>query len=100
MTDEAVTAAVGSDRTVLDGPRGTAHFVDTSRCFHFGSRVQAGAPPRQLVVFQYLTPYAFEFQEDHRREAPYAIWRRPTAPSATACYSVLTETRPVRGNRG
>ena len=71
VTDEAVTAAVGRDRTVLDGPRGTAHFVDTSRCFHFGSRVQAGAPPRQLVVFQYLTPYAFEFQEDHRREAPY-----------------------------
>jgi hypothetical protein len=71
VTDEAVTAAVGSDRTVLDGPRGTAHFVDTSRCFHFGSRVQAGAPPRQLVVFQYLTPYAFDFGDDHRAEAPF-----------------------------
>jgi hypothetical protein len=71
VTDEAVTAAIGPDRMVLDGPRGTACFVDTSRCFHFGSRVQAGAPPRQLVVFQYLTPYAFEFYEDYRREAPY-----------------------------
>jgi hypothetical protein len=71
VTDEAVNAVVGTDRVVLDGPRGTAHFVDTSRCFHFGSRVQAGAPPRQLVVFQYLTPYAFEFHSDHRREAPY-----------------------------
>ncbi|MFL5892029.1 MAG: hypothetical protein ACJ75I_04735 [Solirubrobacterales bacterium] len=71
VTDETVNAAVGPDRTVLDGPRGTGHFVDTSRCFHFGSRVQAGAPPRQLVVFQYLTPYAFEFQKDYRQDAPY-----------------------------
>jgi hypothetical protein len=71
VTDEAATAAVGTDRRVLDGLRGTAHFVDTSRCFHFGSRVQPGAPPRQLTVFQYLTPYAFEFQDDYRREAPY-----------------------------
>lgn len=71
VTDEAVNAVVGTNRVVLDGPRGAAQLVDTSRCFHFGSRVQAGAPPRQLVVFQYLTPYAFEFHSDHRREAPY-----------------------------
>jgi hypothetical protein len=71
VTDEAVNAVVGTNRVVLDGPRGAAQLVDTSCCFHFGSRVQAGAPPRQLVVFQYLTPYAFEFHSDHRREAPY-----------------------------
>jgi hypothetical protein len=71
VTDETVNTALGPDRSVLDGPRGTAYFVDTSRCFHFGSRVEAGAPPRQLVVFQYLTPYAFEFRDDYRREAPY-----------------------------
>ena len=72
VADEAVHEAIAPDRqTVLDGPRGTAHFVDTSRCFHFGSRVQAGAAPRKLVVFQYLTPYAFEFQSDHRLEAAY-----------------------------
>jgi hypothetical protein len=71
VSDEAVDAVIGPDRRVLDGPRGTAYFVDTSRCFHFGSRVEAGAPPRQLVVFQYLTPYAFEFRDDYRQEAPY-----------------------------
>src|SRR3954447_3153123 len=80
VTDETVNAALGPDRSVLDGPRGTGYFVDTSRCFHFGSRVEAGAPPRQLVVFQYLTPYAFEFRDDYRREAPY----RSLAEDATS----------------
>jgi hypothetical protein len=72
VTDEAVDAAIGLDRKLaLAGPRGTAHFVDTSRCFHFGSRVRPGAPPRQLAVFQYLTPYSFDFRHDHRTEAPF-----------------------------
>jgi hypothetical protein len=72
VTDETVDGAIGLDRKLaLAGPRGTAHFVDTSRCFHFGSRVQRGAPPRQLVVFQYLTPYSFDFHDDHRTEAPF-----------------------------
>ena len=72
VADEDVDAVVPADRRAeLDGPRGTTYFVDTSRCFHFGSRVQAGAPPRQLAVFQYLTPHAFEFRDDHREEAPF-----------------------------
>jgi hypothetical protein len=72
LDDDAVAGAVGRDAaTPLDGPKGTAAFVDTSRCFHLGSRVDAGAPPRKLVLFQYLTPHAFAFQCDHRLEGPF-----------------------------
>jgi hypothetical protein len=52
------------------GPAGTVDFVDTSRCFHFGSRVSAEGRPRRIVVFQYLTPYAFKFW-DHRQRAHF-----------------------------
>ena len=70
--DDEIRDLVGEDRIVpLEGPRGTVAFVDTSMCFHFGSRVSAGAPPRRMVMFQYLTPYAFEFISDHREEAPF-----------------------------
>ncbi|UUY05663.1 hypothetical protein LRS13_09130 [Svornostia abyssi] len=61
----------GTAAEPLTGPRGTAAFVDTSRCLHFGSRVEAGAPPRTVVVFQYLTPFGFGFEHDHREEAPF-----------------------------
>ena len=54
----------------MTGRAGTVAFADTSRCFHFGSRVSEGAPPRRMMLFQYLTPYAFEFESDHRAEAP------------------------------
>ena len=54
----------------LSGPAGTVDFVDTSRCFHFGSRVDADGRPRRIAVFQYLTPYSFKFA-DHRNQAGF-----------------------------
>ncbi len=69
VPDDKVDAFVGAGVTPLEGPTGTVSFVDTSRCFHFGSRVQPGAQPRRMVLFQYLTPYAFEFTADHREQA-------------------------------
>jgi hypothetical protein len=62
----------------LVGPAGTVDFVDTSRCFHFGSRVAADGRPRRIAVFQYLTPYSFKFV-DHRRQARF----RELAPAAS-----------------
>jgi hypothetical protein len=60
LTDEQVHAIVGSSRDhPIVGPSGTTAFVDTSRCFHFGSRVQSDAPPRLAVMIQYQTPYSF-----------------------------------------
>jgi hypothetical protein len=70
VPDEQVSSFVGEHGvTPLEGPAGTVALVDTSRCFHFGSRVRPGAPPRRMVLFQYLTPYAFEFTSDHREQA-------------------------------
>jgi hypothetical protein len=71
--DERVADILGdaAEPVRLTGPVGTAHFVDTSRCFHFGSRVHPGSPPRTVAVLQYLTPYAFAFTRDHREEAPH-----------------------------
>lgn len=60
LSDEQVHAVVGADkeRPVI-GPAGTTVLVDTSRCLHFGSRVDPGAPPRLVVMIQYQTPYSF-----------------------------------------
>jgi hypothetical protein len=43
----------------LVGEPGTMCLVDTSRCFHYGSRVEAGAAPRLVAMVQYLSPFAF-----------------------------------------
>jgi hypothetical protein len=53
------------------GPAGTIDFVDTSRCVHFGSRVEEGAPVRRVFFAKYVTPYAFKFDADHRGQAPF-----------------------------
>jgi hypothetical protein len=71
VPDEAVDDLGASAVTPLEGPAGTVHFVDTSRCFHFGSRVSEGGTPRRVFVAQYLTPYAFRFRPDHLQRAPY-----------------------------
>jgi hypothetical protein len=60
LTDEQVRTAVGAPHEhVIVGSTGTALFVDTSRCFHFGSRVGPGAPSRLATMIQYQTPYSF-----------------------------------------
>jgi hypothetical protein len=72
LTDEQVQAAVGTPREhVILGPTGTTVFVDTSRCFHFGSRVAAGAPPRLAAMIQYQTPYSFMLPAAAETAAPF-----------------------------
>ncbi len=60
LTDSQVRDVVGAgqEHPIL-GPAGTAALVDTSRCFHFGSRVEPGAAPRLVTMVQYQTPYSF-----------------------------------------
>jgi hypothetical protein len=71
VTDEEVAEIAGPERLVrFEGPAGTVNFIDTSRCFHFGSRVGPDATPRRLLMAQYLTPYSFKFA-DHRTQAAY-----------------------------
>lgn len=45
------------DIVPLTGKAGTIALIDTSRCFHYGSR--AGQKPRIMLSFQYVTPFAF-----------------------------------------
>jgi hypothetical protein len=60
LTDQQVAGVVGDGREVpILGPSGTSVFVDTSRCFHYGSRVANDAPPRLVTMIQYQTPYSF-----------------------------------------
>jgi hypothetical protein len=53
------------------GPAGTVAVVDTSRCFHYGSRVAEDASPRLVTVLQYLSPFSFRVSRDRKRAAPY-----------------------------
>jgi len=79
LTDEQVQAAVETPQEhVILGPTGTTVFVDTSRCFHFGSRVAAGAPPRLAAMIQYQTPYSFMLPAAAETAAPF---RRLVNPS-------------------
>jgi hypothetical protein len=81
-TDEEVFRAVGErDRHRLVGRSGTVAFVDTSRCFHYGSRVSEGAPPRLVTVVQYLSPFSFRVSRDRKRAAPYGYAAQPGSSS-------------------
>src|SRR5581483_3645674 len=43
------------DQVVLEGAPGTGGFVDTSNCFHFGSRCQAGE--RIMMMVKFMLPH-------------------------------------------
>jgi hypothetical protein len=72
LTDEQVQQAVSAPQEhAILGPSGTAAFVDTSRCFHYGSRVAADAPPRLVTMIQYQTPYSFMMPADAEASLPF-----------------------------
>ncbi len=61
------TGEVG-DVLPLCGARGTTAWVDTSNCYHFGSRP---APrPRWLLYLQYATAFSIEMPVWSRRPDP------------------------------
>lgn len=45
------------DEVIMNGKSGDLILIDTSNCFHFGSRL--ANKPRYVLAFQYITPYAF-----------------------------------------
>lgn len=73
VTDEDAKRLLGErlELTPVVGEAGTACFVDTSRCFHYGSRVGDEADARLVAIIQYLTPYSFMLPRDYRAKAPY-----------------------------
>lgn len=81
LTDDQVQQAVSAARHhAFLGCPGTTVFLDTSRCFHFGSRVAPDAPPRLVTMVQYQTPYSFMLPADARGALPF---RRLVTPSLT-----------------
>ena len=78
LTDDQVRQAVSTAQEhAIVGQTGTTVFVDTSRCFHFGSRVRQGAVHRLVVMFQYLSPFSFMISRDRERATPYRHAIRP-----------------------
>jgi hypothetical protein len=73
VTDEHARRLMGDDLQLVPvvGDTGTACFVDTSQCFHYGSRVEDEEHVRLVAIIQYLTPYSFMLPRDYRVKAPY-----------------------------
>jgi hypothetical protein len=72
VTDDEAVAALGElELTPVQGEPGTTVLADTSRCFHYGSRVDGIGESRLVAMFQYLTPYSFMLPRDYRRVAPF-----------------------------
>jgi hypothetical protein len=71
LKDKQVRRAGGGQGTPVVGPPGTTVLVDTSRCFHFGSRVAAEARPRLVAMIQYQTPYSFMLPVNANLVAPF-----------------------------
>lgn len=79
LSDEQVRGAFNGVREhAILGRAGTAVFLDTSRCLHYGSRVAAGAPPRLVTMIQYSTPYSFMVPWRYRGSLPYTRLSDPS----------------------
>jgi hypothetical protein len=85
LTDEQVTAALGSldEEVALTGKAGTAAFIDTSRCLHYGSRFADRAATRLVIMLQYVTPLAFLYPDDHRTTARFRHLATPAQDEVT-----------------
>ena len=67
IDDEVVYNIVDkSHARPLTGAAGTLGLIDTSRCFHYGSR--EGTAPRIMLAFQYMTPFAFVMPWNWRKK--------------------------------
>jgi hypothetical protein len=72
VTDEEMSRWVDfKDLYTVTCEAGTVAFADTSRCFHYGSRVTDPTTSRVLAIFQYLTPSAFLLTRKYRKQIPF-----------------------------
>ncbi len=70
LSDEQVNAVVEpSEIRELTGPPGTVLFIDSSACFHFGSR--NAVVPRYQVQYAYVSPVKNDFSEIFREQLSY-----------------------------
>ena len=86
LTDQAVSDVLGSSvhETALVGEPGTTAFLDTSRCFHYGSRVTDTSAHRLVVMLQYVTPLAFVYPENPLEGARFRRLAHPSQDELTS----------------
>lgn len=82
---EADVVVPKKQQHTITGGRGTVVLADTSRCFHYGSRVQEGGKPRIVAHYQFVTPTSFLF--------PPAGYGERTPCRALARSGLLTEVQ-------
>ncbi len=70
----------GEEQVVVTGPRATVLFGDTSRCFHYGSRVRDPKRWRLAVLYQFLRPQSFLMSLDYKRTAPFSFLAHKEMP--------------------
>jgi len=79
VKDETIHQIVGEDDIhPLIGPSGTMGFVDTGRCFHFGSR--HGKMLRAVLIIQYLSPFAFYLPWNWKKRTKFSRLANPNTP--------------------
>jgi hypothetical protein len=72
LPDKDIRPLIDSgEEHALIGPAGTVCFVDTSKCFHYGSRVLPNATARTVVIYQFVNPSAFIFPLGYGKEYPF-----------------------------
>ena len=77
VSDARISELINLDDVVrMTGPKGTVVLVDTSRCFHHGSRLQKGT--RHVLLYRYLTISSFIFNPF--RAQTYPLQRFATHP--------------------
>jgi hypothetical protein len=95
LTDAQASATLGGhELCAVEGPAGTMCLFDSSRCFHYGSRLRDDASPRIAAVIQYLSPHSFMLPRDVSLTAPFKHLAR--AGDSDFVRMVLGASRPAR----
>lgn len=68
------------EHTVVTGPKGTILLGDTSRCFHYGSRVREPQRWRVAALYQFLRPQSFLLSLNYKKSAPFAFLAHADMP--------------------
>jgi hypothetical protein len=72
VSDEEFAEHVHPSETItFTGPPGSVMFIDSSRCFHFGSRNPRR--PRYQLQYAYISPVRNDFGDLVREQAEYPV---------------------------
>ncbi len=71
LPDKVIEKLIPKDKWIPQiGKEGTVSLSDTSRCFHFGSRLSDNSNDRLMIMFQFLSPCAFTLPAKLNQKLP------------------------------